>query len=512
MPYDVVGLLGRGGSAVIELAVDGNGRRVATKRLVLTGSVTQIHVARQRLRREAEILSSLAHPGIVGILDVVDDGSEVILVLPLLAESLDDRVARLGPLPPAEVARVGRILIGALAAAHRQGVVHRDIKPANVLFDHRGAPALADFGVAVTREVTAGLTQSGFVVGTPMWMAPEQARGQPAGPASDVFSLAATLSFAATGEGPYRPGPPETVMARAAREEIRPVPDAVASVLRRPLTRMLEPRPERRPSAAGVLGGLNGTVLARPADRLRPGRRQQAPASLRRAGRRWMSALLGDPHWAKPSRRRRIVSVIVGLVSLAVVISVVGIGLSASQANGRRAGVRARPAAPAARPAPLCTYQQFQPCGQAQPAPHTDGWSCAPGWYDVNGLAVDGCEAYADYRPGTVLVAARPARANLLPAAATDVFTTHVSGNAFHLCWGALHLTLTAPAGTADQLTVWEGTQVVATAQSVSGSPGTATVHKPTCFGSDSEMLRVTVSAASGESGTDFSLTRDGGW
>ena len=207
MSYQIVGLLGRGGSAVVELALDSNGRRVATKRLALTGSGPQIDVARQRLRREAAILRRLAHPGIVPILDVIDDGTEVILVFPALEENLEDRVQRLGPLPPAEVETIGRVLIEALAVAHRHGVVHRDIKPANVLFDELGRPALADFGVAVTWELTAGLTGAGSVVGTPMWMAPEQARGEAAAPAGDVFSLAATLAFAATGAGPYAPGP-----------------------------------------------------------------------------------------------------------------------------------------------------------------------------------------------------------------------------------------------------------------------------------------------------------------
>ena len=175
MGYEVVGVLGRGGSAVVELAIDGNGARVATKRVALTGSAAQMHLARQRLRREAEILRDLAHPGIVPILDVIDDGSDVVLVFPAYAENLEDRVSRLGPLPPGEVAHIGGVLLAALAAAHRHGVVHRDIKPANVLFSSAGEPALSDFGVAVRRDVTAGLTPAGTVIGTPMWMAPEQA-------------------------------------------------------------------------------------------------------------------------------------------------------------------------------------------------------------------------------------------------------------------------------------------------------------------------------------------------
>ncbi|MST33440.1 protein kinase, partial [Acidimicrobiaceae bacterium USS-CC1] len=216
MAYEVVGLLGRGATAVVELALDPGGRPVAIKRCALTGSARQIDQARRRLRREAELLRSLDHPALVPVLDVVDDGSDVVLVLPALAENLEDRVARLGHLAPDELARIGRRLLDGLAAAHRGGVVHRDVKPANVLFDAEGLPALADFGVATSSGVTAGLTGAGAVVGTPTWMPPEQARGEPAGTAGDVFGLAATLVWAGTGQTPYEPGPATAVLARAA--------------------------------------------------------------------------------------------------------------------------------------------------------------------------------------------------------------------------------------------------------------------------------------------------------
>ena len=106
-----------------------------------------------------------------------------------------DRVRDRGPRPPEEVAALALPLLGALAAAHRQGVVHRDIKPSNVLFDADGAPLLADFGVATSRDATDGLTGAGLVVGTPSFMAPEQARGERPGPPADVFALGATLRF-----------------------------------------------------------------------------------------------------------------------------------------------------------------------------------------------------------------------------------------------------------------------------------------------------------------------------
>jgi hypothetical protein len=525
--YDVVGLLGRGGSAVVELAIDGNGRPVATKRVALTGSATQMQVARQRLRREAEILGRLAHPGIVPVIDIIDDGSEIVLVFPAMAENLEDRVGRLGPLAPSEVARIGRVLIEALAVAHRHGVVHRDIKPANVLFDHAGGPALADFGVAVTSEVTAGLTQAGTVVGTPMWMAPEQARGEPAGPAGDVFSLAATLAFAATGQGPYAPGPAPAVMRQAARNEIRPVTDAVPDVLRAPLTRMLAPRPERRPSAAAVLGGLDGTTVA-PAVRSRRGALRSRLARHSRHARHsrlaqhprlarllaWPAGLLGDPDRQPdpPSRRRRVATVLAGLAAVALVGAVVAVALVPG--GGTRPRIRSPPvAAPA--PSPVCTPLPYQACGASGPAPHTTGTTCEPGWYDLDGIAADGCEARSDYVAGLALTADVARHANLVPASALDSFSTHVSGDAFRFCWGSLRVTLTAPAHTAEELTLWKGTTKLADALSADGTPATATVAKPSCFGADSEDLRATVAAVAatgGASAADFTLTRNGGW
>ena len=504
MSYDVVGVLGRGGSAVVELALDSTGRRVATKRLALTGSETQMRVARQRLRREAEILGSLAHPGIVPILDVIEEGSEIILVFPALAENLEDRVERLGPLPPGEVARVGRVLIEALAAAHRRGVVHRDIKPANVLFDEAGEPALADFGVAITREVTAGLTQTGTVVGTPMWMSPEQARGEPIGPASDVFSLAATLSFAASGRLPYPSGPPTVVISRAAGGGIRTVPDVVPGGLRALLGHMLDPRPERRPSAARVLGGLDGTRIAS----IPKAGRDSKAALLRRIVAPWLGRVLGDPRPRPPrrSRRRRLTAV----AAIAVGTVAVGLIVAAFVAGGNGAGPLGFRA-----PATKCTALPYLPCGTSVPAPNTNGDTCSTGWYDLDGLAADGCEASSDYVPGTDLTQHAVVRANLVPASTTDSFVTHVSGDALNLCWGSLHVTLTAPAHAAEQLTVWNGATKVAGALSADGTAATATVHKPSCFASDSEDLRVTVTAVAatgGASATDFRLTRDGGW
>ena len=510
----MVGLLGRGGSAVVELAVDDQGRRVATKRVPLVGSAAQIHEGRTRLRREAEILRSLAHPGIVPVLDIVDDGPDLVLVLPAMVENLEERVRRLGPLTESEIVAMGRILLEALSAAHRSGVVHRDIKPANVLFDADGRPALADFGAALTSEMTAGLTGAGSVLGTATWMAPEQARGDRVGPAADVFSLAATLVFAAAGTAPYEPGPPLVVLGRAARGEVGPLPPAVPPALRGALGRMLSTDPLLRPSAASVLGGV-GETSPEPVPSAGPAPSAGAAPSVRptlqgRAGAsaRWLwSRLLADPPTQpRPARRSRLVA------ATAVAVALVA-GLVVVLDRGSPS-TRGRASRSAAAPAP-CTPLPYRPCGAPAPAPHTDGVSCDPGWYDLDGSAADGCESSSDYVPATVLTQRAPVQANLVPVSATDSFTTHVAGDALHLCWGSLHVTLTAPPGAAESLTVRKGSATLATAVSTDGAPATAVVKKPSCIGADSEDLTLTVTAlaATGAaSASDFTLSRDAGW
>jgi tRNA A-37 threonylcarbamoyl transferase component Bud32 len=476
--YTVVGLLGRSGMAVIELAVDGAGRQVARKRIALPGSAREIDLARQRIRREAEILASLRHPGIVPLLGVEDDGADVVLVMPRMAGSLADRVAIEGPLEPAQVTIMARILLDALATAHRQGVVHRDIKPANILFDRAGYPALADFGVAVTREFTPGLTDAGMVIGTPGYLSPEQARGERATPASDVFALGATLAFALTGRGPYGEGDPFALMLKAGRGEVATLPKTIPGHLRRMVQAMLDPRPQRRPSAAAALGGPSGTSLHPPAPRRRIRRRTRVLAWSGAAG-----------------------------ATLAVVAAV---GVLATNGTGNG---RPRPPA-AARTAPVtaaCTPLPYEPCGQA-PAPNTDGRSCLPGYADYDNVAGNGCEAQSDYRSDTVLSSRAPVTANLVPADAVDTFRTHVSDDVWNLCMGSVHLTLVAPPGVSDRVDVSRNGKIIASATSVDGRPATASAGEPSCFKDNSGWLTVSVSSVSGQSAADFRLTRSGSW
>jgi len=542
MAYEVVGLLGRGGSAVVELAVDGAGRRVATKRIVLGGSAEAVRVARLRLRREARLLGRLDHPGIVPVLDVIDDGSDILLVLPALAENLTDRVARLGPIPVADLLGVGRVLFAALAEAHRHGIVHRDIKPANVLFDADGRPALADFGAAASAELTDGLTEEGTVVGTPLWMAPEQARGEGAGPASDVFSLAATLRFAGTGIGPYQHGPSSFVVAQAARGGIIEAPPWLPEPLAELFAALLDPEPVRRPSAAAVCSEIDACRPTLPAGPVAPwpARRSLDPAGAGVADRRppaaplpaapLPAAPLPIPHRglrrvdavapvrsdalpaahrrtsqrSRPGRRRRRW---MSVAALAAALALLVAGVLLVDAPGGSGRPRRHLAA--------CVPLRFEPCGAPGPAPHTNGRTCDPGWYDLAGDPAAGCPDRSDYLPGTPFPADRPLHANLVPLSATDSYTVDVPGDVWAFCWGSLRVTLRAPSRTAEKVSVWKGSTLLADAVSAGGAPATATVHKPSCFAADAETLRVVVglvAATGAASAEDFTLTRSAGW
>jgi tRNA A-37 threonylcarbamoyl transferase component Bud32 len=477
--YTVVSLLGRGGMATVELAVDGRGRYVARKRVCLSGSVRQIELARQRIRREAEILSSLHHPGILPLLAVEDDGADVVLVMPRMVGSLADRVATSGPLPPAEVITMGRVLLGGLATAHRQGVIHRDIKPANVLFDDAGRPVLADFGVAVARHFTPGLTDFGTVVGTPEYLAPEQAKGAPATPASDVFSLGATLGYALTGQGPYGRGEPMVVMAQAARGQVRPLPRDVPAELRRPLAAMLDPRPGRRPSAAAALGGPTGTQV------------QPAAGRNRSPSRRW----------------GKVAAVLAGAGVVALAALVIGLALRSLPRSSSPIG-SATGHVPSTPP---CSPLPYQPCG-GLPAPFTDGRACLDGHADYDGIAANGCEAVSTFVPGTVLSVNHAVLANLVPADTVDTFRTYVKDNLLNFCTGEVQVTLTAPPGVADQVEVALGDHVLERTVSRGGEPATAKVGEPSCFSDNSTWLTIRVSAVDGRTATNFRLVRTGSW
>jgi serine/threonine-protein kinase len=203
--YQILGELGRGGMGVVYKAQQMGLKRPVALKMILAGS----HAGAEdlaRFRREAEAIARLQHPNIVQVYEVGEHNGLPFFSLEF-AES-GSLAAKLNgtPLPPLEAARLVETLAGAVQAAHQRGVIHRDLKPANVLLTAEGTPKITDFGLAKKLDEAAGQTQSGAILGTPSYMAPEQAGGRTKdlGPATDVYALGAILYELLTGRPPFK--------------------------------------------------------------------------------------------------------------------------------------------------------------------------------------------------------------------------------------------------------------------------------------------------------------------
>jgi hypothetical protein len=204
--YRLQAVVGRGGMGVVWRASDERLRRdVAVKEIIWPPQLGEAEQDKlcQRALREARTAARLDHPSVVRVYDVVEDDGRPWIVMPLIQyPSLSEVVREHGPLPPSRVARVGVQIVDALQAAHAAGVLHRDVKPGNVLLGPQDQVVLTDFGMAIADGSTA-LTTSGVLIGSPAYMAPERARGEPATRAADMWSLGATLYAAVEGRPPF---------------------------------------------------------------------------------------------------------------------------------------------------------------------------------------------------------------------------------------------------------------------------------------------------------------------
>ena len=270
--YLLQNTIGRGAMGTVWRARDTVlARDVAVKEVRLRGPVStgsvmteETRVLYQRTLREARTAARLNHPAVVTIFDVVEaDGSPWIVMELVQARSLDQVLSEDGPLRPQQAADLGLRVLGALACAHAAGILHRDVKPSNVLLGPDNRAVLTDFGIA-TLEGDSGLTQAGMVMGTPGFTAPERIRGDAASPASDLWSLGATLYAAVEGRGPFDDrGNSIAILAAIANEE--PPRPRSAGPLRHVIEALLLREPQARPdaAAAGRLLAAAGTSAAR---------------------------------------------------------------------------------------------------------------------------------------------------------------------------------------------------------------------------------------------------------
>jgi tetratricopeptide (TPR) repeat protein/tRNA A-37 threonylcarbamoyl transferase component Bud32 len=219
--YEMLEELGRGGMGVVYKARQVKANRLVALKMILAGQYTSLE-ARLRFQIEAEAVARLSHPHVVRLFEVGEHERWPFFSLEFCpGGSLKKRLAG-QPQPPRQAAVLAEKLARAVAAAHAQGLLHRDLKPDNVLLGEDGEPRITDFGLA-RRKTDPGMTQSGAVVGTPSYMAPEQAQGKKdVGPAIDIYALGAVLYECLTGRPPFLADSPVDTLAQLVTTE--PVP------------------------------------------------------------------------------------------------------------------------------------------------------------------------------------------------------------------------------------------------------------------------------------------------
>lgn len=254
--YEILGELGRGGMGVVYKARHLSLNRVVALKMIRPDVVPDPNKA-VRFRQEAELTARLQHANVVQVYEIGGDAGRMFLAMEFVdGPTLAQKVAG-APFAPAAAARLIETLAAAVHEAHRLRIVHRDLKPGNILLTADGVPKVTDFGLAKW-DIDGGLTQTGAVLGTPSYMAPEQAVGDAAriGPATDVYGLGAVLYECLTGRPPFRGGTPLETLRRVENQE----PDAVRAVrpevprdLETICHKCLEKRPDRRYASTAAL-------------------------------------------------------------------------------------------------------------------------------------------------------------------------------------------------------------------------------------------------------------------
>ncbi|MEM7558017.1 MAG: serine/threonine-protein kinase, partial [Planctomycetota bacterium] len=260
--YEVSGVVGVGGMGVVLKAVDPSLDRVVAIK-VLSPHLAGSEKARKRFSREARAAAAVLHPNVIPIYSVSKNESLPYLVMAYVrGGSLQKRLDLEGPLAIPELLRIGSQIASGLAAAHEQGLVHRDIKPENIMLEGDvDRIAITDFGLARAVDDTS-VTQAGAIAGTPMYMSPEQARGEKVDQKSDLFSLGSVLYALCTGQPPYRADSSYSVMRKVIEEsptpirELNPeVPQWLASIIDKLMAREKANRYESADDVQKLLEG-----------------------------------------------------------------------------------------------------------------------------------------------------------------------------------------------------------------------------------------------------------------
>lgn len=228
--YEIEAILGRGAFGIVAKAFDEKLHRVVAIKL-MSPELASTSPPRKRFLREARTAAAVTHENIVAIHAVEEEPIPYLVMEYIPGQTLQQRMDAQGPLEPTEILRIGRQVAAGLAAAHAANLIHRDIKPANILLT--GGPneraKISDFGLARAVD-DATLTSSGLIAGTPMYMAPEQARGEPLDHRADLFSLGSVLYQMASGRPPFRAANTVAVLKRVCEDTPRPLDDVIPGI------------------------------------------------------------------------------------------------------------------------------------------------------------------------------------------------------------------------------------------------------------------------------------------
>lgn len=416
--YRIERELGRGGMGTVWLAEDQViARKVAIKLIEAPQdpAAADLLDRRRRALREARAAGRLSHPQAVTVFDVIEEPGRCAIVMELVdAPTLADLVRSQGPVPPDRLAGLGLQLVEVLEAAHRAGIVHRDVKPGNVMVLPGDRVKLADFGIA-SLHGDPQLTVSGMAFGSPRYMSPEQAAGLPAGPASDWWSLGATLYFAVEGRPPFeRDGTPALLAAILTQE---PDPMVLAGRLRPAIDVLLAREPDDRPTpavlrrllrpapAAGATGepaGATGVASQQP---FAPGRESPTETALPT-----VAAAAASPTTAAAAPPSRRAVLMLGGLSAGLAVTSVALGAVLLRGRDGGDGDGAGPAASTGSRPTAGAGETTGAGGPTQPAPSGSGQTATAGQAGATGDA--GQLAAAD-APSTGLGAGSAGRPGL---------------------------------------------------------------------------------------------------
>ncbi len=263
--YSIERELGRGGMGIVYLAREVSLDRPVALKLLPPAFASQPHL-RERFLSEARTAAKLSHPNIVPIYAVDEVDEFVFFAMAYIdGETLGERIRRRGPRPPSEVARILREVAWALGYAHGQGVVHRDVKPDNILLESgTGRALVADFGIASVARDVGDSHDPSRVAGTAEFMSPEQARGEPVGAASDIYSLGVVGYYAVSGKFPFEASTPAALLAKHIAEPPPPLAKVTRDVpgkLARAIDRCLVKAPDQRFASDAELAEAVGQLL-----------------------------------------------------------------------------------------------------------------------------------------------------------------------------------------------------------------------------------------------------------